>query len=273
MGALKFMLQDSSKPFINSNEPKSSIMATDTTFDDFYGGEEIKEKFAEIIDFLKHPDKYERMGARIRRGVMFYGPPGTGKTMLARALANEAGCQFIKVVASEFQEMFAGVGAKRVRELFSQARKAQGGCIIFVDEIDALGSRLNHLRDSHETTTTINQFLSEMDGFSPSAKVVIVAATNRVDLVDAAILRSGRFDIKVHIPLPNAVERAGILKKVLHKKLPNLYEVEEEMITLIGEHSEGWCGADIETLVNETIYKAIAEEKEKIHSEHLWAAY
>jgi cell division protease FtsH len=239
------MLKDSTKPFVNSNDPKSSIIATDTTFDDFYGGDEIKEKFAEIIDFLKQPDKYERMGARIRRGVMFYGPPGTGKTMLARALANEAGCQFIKVVASEFQEMFAGVGAKRVRELFNVARKAEGGCIIFVDEIDALGSRLNHLRDSHETTTTINQFLSEMDGFSPSAKVVIVAATNRIDLVDSAILRSGRFDIKMHIALPNAVERAGILKKVLNKKAPNLYEIEDEMITLIGEHSEGWCGADL----------------------------
>lgn len=125
------------------------MYSNNTYFNDYYGGEDIKEKFAELIDFLKHPQRYEQMGARIRRGILFYGPPGTGKTMLARALANESGCQFIKLVASELQEMFVGVGPKRVRELFASARECKEGCIIFVDEIDALGSRANHLRDSH----------------------------------------------------------------------------------------------------------------------------
>ena len=135
------------------------------------------------------------MGARMRRGILFYGPPGTGKTLLARALANEAGCDFIRVVA--------GMGARRVRELFANARKCPSGCIIFIDEIDGLGSRMNELRDSHETTSTINQFLSEMDGFTRTDRIVVVGATNRMDLVDPAVLRAGRFDLKIHIPLPN----------------------------------------------------------------------
>lgn len=132
--------------------------------------------------------------------------------------------------------MFVGVGAKRVRELFAKARACPNGCIIFVDEIDALGSRLNHLRDSHETTSTINQFLSEMDGFSPTDKIVIVAATNRLDLVDYAIQRAGRFDIKVHIPLPNAQERKGIFQKLLNTKCKN-YEVDEQVFDEIAVKS------------------------------------
>lgn len=203
LGAFKYLMRQMNKPNISQVEYKSNIYGGGASFDDYYGGEEIKEKFKEVIDFLNGSERYEKMGARIRRGIMFYGPPGTGKTLLARALANEAGCSFIKVVASEFQEVFVGVGPKRIRELFASARSCKNGCIIFIDEIDALGSRLNHLRDSHETTTTINQFLSEMDGFYPNDKVLIVGATNRIDLVDHAILRAGRFDLKIFIPLPD----------------------------------------------------------------------
>ena len=163
--------------------------------------------------------------------------------MLARALANEAQCEFIKVAASEFQEIFVGVGPRRVRELFKEARGCEKGCIIFIDEIDALGSRLNHLRDTHETTSTINQFLSEMDGFSSLDKVVVVASTNRVDLVDAAILRAGRFDIKVQISLPSREEREGILRTLMGKKLKR-HEIEEETVSWVGGRTEGCCGAD-----------------------------
>lgn len=227
-----------------SNIIQPEVVHNKQHFDDFYGGDKIKLKFKEIIEFLREPNKYEKMGARIRRGVLLYGPPGTGKTMLARALANESGCEFIRVVPSEFQEMFVGVGAKRVRELFASARKCPNGCIIFVDEIDALGNRLNHLRDSHETTSTINQFLSEMDGFSPTDRIVIVAATNRIDLVDHAVLRAGRFDIKVPVDLPCFEERKGIFSKLVAIKCRS-YEIPADTINEVAVRSESWSGADL----------------------------
>jgi cell division protease FtsH len=203
--------------------------------------------------------------------VLFHGPPGTGKTMIARALANESGCDFIKVVASEFQEMFVGVGAKRVRELFASARSCPSGCIIFVDEIDALGSRLNPLRDSSETTNTINQFLSEMDGFSPTDRIVIVAATNRIDLVDYAILRAGRFDLKVHIDLPARDERRGIFGKIVTTKCRN-YEIASEVIDQVADRSEAWSGADLENLINEAIYRAIRQKSDTLRGTHVLQA-
>lgn len=162
-----------------------------------------------------------------------------------------------------------GVGPKRIRELFNSARRYEEGCIIFIDEIDALGSRANHLRDSHETTTTINQFLSEMDGFMPTERVVVVAATNRLDLVDEAVLRSGRFDVKVHIPLPNVEQLKGILWKILDCKLGALHQVNQEAVNMISESADSWCGADLESLVNETIYRAIAEDSPRVESRHL----
>jgi cell division protease FtsH len=238
---------------------QAKVYHNDCSFQDFYGGELIKSKLRETIDFLRNPERFEVFGARIRRGVLLYGPPGTGKTLLARALANEAQCAFIKAAASEFQEIFAGVGAKRVRDLFAEARRHEQGCIIFIDEIDALGSRLNFLRDSHETTSTITQFLSEMDGFKPLDKVVVVASTNRLDLVDAAILRAGRFDIKVQVNLPCREERLGILKTLIAKKIKRA-AIGEEALEEISGRLEGCSGADIEALLNEAVYRAIRED-------------
>ena len=165
------------------------------------------------------------------------------------------------------------MGAKRIRELFGAARKCKRGCIIFIDEIDAIGNREHAFRNNQETTTTINQFLSEMDGFIGTEKVVVVAATNRVDMVDPAILRSGRFDVKIEIGLPSEEERKGILKTLLNKKLKNRHDITEEMISFIGEESKNWCGADLETLINEAIFRAIADGKQRMNDQHMSETY
>ena len=183
-----------------------------TTFEDVAGADEEKEELKEIVDFLKNPKKYDDIGARIPKGVLFLGPPGTGKTLLARAVAGEAGCPFFSISGSDFVEMFVGVGASRVRDLFEQAKKSNPA-IIFIDEIDAVGRhRGAGLGGGHdEREQTLNQLLVEMDGFTGNESVIVIAATNRRDILDPALLRPGRFDRQIVVGYPDVKGREEIL--------------------------------------------------------------
>lgn len=221
---------------------------THVTFKDVAGIEEAKEELAEIIDFLREPQKFTKLGARIPTGVLLAGPPGTGKTLLARAIAGEAQVPFFSISGSDFVEMFVGVGASRVRDLFSQGKKS-APCIIFIDEIDAVGRhRGAGLGGGHdEREQTLNQLLVEMDGFETNEGVIIVAATNRPDVLDPALLRPGRFDRQVMVPIPDVGGREQILQ-VHAKKLPLAADVDW---ALIARGTPGFSGADLENLVNE----------------------
>ena len=218
------------------------------TFKDVAGIDEAKEELEEIIEFLKDPKKFTRLGGRIPKGVLLMGPPGTGKTLLARAIAGEAGVPFYSISGSDFVEMFVGVGASRVRDLFDQGKK-HAPCIIFIDEIDAVGrNRGAGLGGGHdEREQTLNQLLVEMDGFESNEGVILIAATNRPDVLDSALLRPGRFDRRVVVAIPDVGGREGILK-VHTKKTPLAPEVD---LKLIARGTPGFSGADLENLVNE----------------------
>jgi cell division protease FtsH len=219
-----------------------------TTFTDVAGHAEAKQELKEVVDFLKNPQKYLRIGAEIPKGVLLVGPPGTGKTLLARAVAGEAGVPFLTVSASEFMEMFVGVGASRVRSLFDEARKASPA-IIFIDELDSIGRRRGAgIGGGHdEREQTLNQILSEMDGFEKDTSVIIIAATNRPDILDPALLRPGRFDRQVTIGLPTMREREDILKVHVRNK-PVAEEVD---LKRLAEATPMFSGADLENLTNE----------------------
>ncbi len=231
------------------------------TFNDVAGVDEAKEELAEIIDFLKDPHKFTRLGGRAPKGVLLVGPPGTGKTLLAKAIAGEAGCPFFSISGSDFVEMFVGVGASRVRDLFIQAKK-NAPCIIFIDEIDAVGRhRGAGLGGGHdEREQTLNQLLVEMDGFESSEGVIVIAATNRPDVLDPALLRPGRFDRQVTVPVPDVRGREQILK-VHAKKIPLSKEVD---LKIIAKGTPGFSGADLENLVNEAALLAARAGKEKV---------
>ncbi len=218
------------------------------TFDDVAGQEEAKTELTEIVDFLKNPKKYQDMGARIPKGVLLVGPPGTGKTLMARAVAGEAGVNFLHISGSDFVEMFVGVGASRVRDLFEQARR-MAPAIIFIDEIDAVGrARGAGLGGGHdEREQTLNQMLVEMDGFTAYDSVIVLAATNRPDVLDQALLRPGRFDRQVHVSLPDIKEREAILS-VHTKKIKTSEDVD---VARIARATPGMSGADLANVVNE----------------------
>ncbi len=218
------------------------------TFDDVAGTAEAKEEMEEIVEFLKAPDKFQSLGGRIPRGVLLVGPPGTGKTLLAKAIAGEAKVPFFSISGSEFVEMFVGVGAARVRDLFEQAKR-NAPCIIFVDEIDAVGRhRGAGLGGGHdEREQTLNQILSEMDGFDTNTKVIVIAATNRPDILDPALLRPGRFDRHIVIDLPDIKEREAILK--VHTKDKPL--ADEVNLEVIAKETPGFSGADLSNVANE----------------------
>jgi cell division protease FtsH len=231
------------------------------TFADVAGIDEAKDEVEEIIAFLKDPKKFQKLGGRIPKGVLMMGPPGTGKTLLARAIAGEAGVPFFSISGSDFVEMFVGVGASRVRDLFEQGKK-HAPCIIFIDEIDAVGRhRGAGLGGGHdEREQTLNQLLVEMDGFESNEGVIIIAATNRPDVLDPAILRPGRFDRRIVVPRPDVRGREGILR-VHTKKVPLASDVDLEVIA---RGAPGFVGADLENLVNEAALLAARQDKDAV---------
>ena len=239
----------------DSNKPK-------TTFNDVAGLEEVKEELFEIVDFMRSPLKYQKMGAKIPKGVLFYGPPGTGKTLLASAMAGETNATFFNVTGSEFVEKYVGVGAKRVRTLFEKARK-EAPSIIFIDEIDAIGAK-RHLESNNEKDQTLNQLLVEMDGFNKDSNVLIVGSTNRLDLLDDALLRPGRFDRHVHIGEPNYNTRLEILK--VHTKNKPLDKTVD--LELLARKTHGFNGAHLANIANEAAIFAVRENNQNINSIH-----
>jgi cell division protease FtsH len=239
------------------------------TFSDVAGVEEAKEELAEVVEFLKYPDQFASLGARIPRGVLLVGPPGTGKTLLSRAVAGEAGVPFFSISGSEFVEMFVGVGASRVRDLFDQAKR-NAPCIVFIDEIDAVGrQRGAGLGGSHdEREQTLNQILVEMDGFDSTTNVIIIAATNRPDVLDPALLRPGRFDRQVVLDRPDIAGRRSILE-VHSRGKPLESEVD---LGVLARQTPGFSGADLANLVNEAAILAARRNKKTIGNRELTEA-
>ncbi|MGI6750214.1 MAG: ATP-dependent zinc metalloprotease FtsH, partial [Atribacter sp.] len=231
------------------------------TFDDVAGIEEVKEELSEVVDFLKNPRKFQKLGARIPRGVLLYGPPGTGKTLLAKAVAGEAGVPFFSISGSDFVEMFVGVGAARVRDLFGNAKR-NAPCIIFVDELDAVGRhRGAGLGGGHdEREQTLNQLLVEMDGFDPNQGVILIAATNRPDILDPALLRPGRFDRRIAVPRPDVLGREAILK-VHTKGKPLGKDID---LKILARRTPGFVGADLANMMNEAALLAARKGKDVI---------
>lgn len=232
----------------------------DTVFEDVQGIDDAKDELEEIVDFLKEPEKYTKSGAQIPKGALLIGSPGTGKTLLARAIAGESSVPFIQVSASSFVEMFVGVGAKRVRDIFAEAKRLEP-CIIFIDEIDAIGKKRSTAgtNGNDEREQTINQLLTEMDGFTKS-KIVVIAATNRVDILDEALLRSGRFDRKINVKLPDVIGREKILK--VHSKDKILSE--NVSLRQIARQTMGFSGADLANILNECAIRAAKNNEDGV---------
>ena len=239
--------------FAKARTTTSADAGNTVTFDDVAGADEEKAELQEVVDFLKNPEKYTRLGARIPKGILLVGPPGTGKTLIAKAVAGEAGVHFLSISGSDFVELYVGVGASRVRDLFEQAKK-QAPAIIFIDEIDAVGrQRGAGLGGGHdEREQTLNQLLVEMDGFKSSEGVIVMAATNRVDILDSALLRPGRFDRQVYVGAPDAKGRAAILR--VHARNKPLADNVD--LDTIAKETAGFTGADLQNLLNEAALRA-----------------
>ncbi len=262
-------MQGSNNAALNFGKSRARLILQDrpaVTFDDVAGADEAKEELKEVVEFLKDPEKFRRLGARIPKGVLLVGPPGVGKTLLAKAVAGEAGVPFFSLSGSEFVEMFVGVGASRVRDLFAQARK-HSPCIVFLDEIDAVGrQRGAGLGGSHdEREQTLNQLLVEMDGFDTDTNIIVMAATNRPDILDPALLRPGRFDRRIVIDRPDLKGRLEILKVHTRGKPldPNVD------LEAIARATPGFVGADLENLVNEAAILAARRGKDRITQREL----
>ncbi|MAZ03680.1 MAG: cell division protein FtsH [Sneathiella sp.] len=255
----------SSSDFLIGSAKKEQKSARRVTFDDVAGQDQAKKEVAELVEFLKHPESFKRLGAEAPHGVLLIGPPGTGKTLLARALAGEAGVNFFNISASEFIEMFVGVGASRVRKMFEEAKK-RAPSIIFIDELDAVGrvrgTGLGGGNDEREQT--LNQILSEMDGFTGHETVIVLAATNRPDVLDPALLRPGRFDRHVTLELPDKAARQEILKVHTHK-VPLADDVD---LGVVSSGCPGFSGADLKNLVNEAAIAAAQDGSGEVSMHH-----
>lgn len=240
-----------------------------TTFDDVAGNEEAKRSLKELVNFIKHPDVYTDFGARMPRGVLLYGSPGTGKTLLAKALAGEAEAQFFAVTGSDFVQVYAGLGASRIRNLFKQAKEA-GKAVIFIDEIDAIGKkRASTVNGSEEGDRTLNALLAEMSGFDDNEGIIVIAATNRIDILDEALLRPGRFDRQIEVELPDINARYKILK--LHGR--NKPMAEDIDLQSLAYETVYFSGAKLENLLNEAAMFAVTNESKLITEEHIDKAY
>ncbi len=246
---------------IGKSKARMVVDKPSVTFDDVAGVDEAKQELAEIVEFLKTPQKFAKLGAKIPRGVLLIGPPGTGKTLLGRAVAGEAGVSFFSISGSEFVEMFVGVGASRVRDLFEKARESQPA-IVFIDEIDAVGRHrgagIGGGNDEREQT--LNQILVQMDGFDERTNVIVIAATNRADVLDPALLRPGRFDRRVMMGLPDVVGREAILNVHMRGK-PVVQDVD---VQALARQTHGFSGADLANLVNEAAILAARQERSDI---------
>jgi len=264
-------MQASGGKMLDFGQSKARLLMgkkTGVTFDDVAGIEEVKEELTEIIDFLKNPNKYRSVGARIPKGVLLTGDPGTGKTLLAKAVAGEAGVPFFHTSGSEFEEMLVGAGASRVRDLFQKARRASP-CIIFIDEIDAVAKKRGTVLHSGAGEQTLNQILVEMDGLEERENVIVLAATNRPDVLDPAILRPGRFDRSVYVPMPDKNGRKAILDVHARGK-----KFEDDVsLDVVAKKTVGYSGADLENLLNEAAIMVAKEGGKKITQEELMEAY
>lgn len=264
-------MQASGGKIMDFGESKAKLLfgkKTGTTFDDVAGIEEVKEELTEIVDFLKNPKKYLAAGARIPKGVLLAGAPGTGKTLLAKAVAGEAGVPFFHTSGSEFEEMLVGAGASRVRDLFKKAKNV-APCIIFIDEIDAVAKKRGTVLHSGAGEQTLNQILVEMDGLEGRENVIVLAATNRPDVLDPAILRPGRFDRMVVVQMPDMKGRKSILDvHAKNKKFDDISDLE-----MLAKKTVGYSGADLENLLNEAAIMAAKEDRKKISHEDLMESY
>ena len=253
---------------VGSEYSKDEKNKKKVTFDDIAGHEEVKEEMKELISFLKDPKKYKEMGAKMPKGVLLVGPPGTGKTLIAKAMAGEAGVPFYSASGSDFVEMYVGVGARNVRKLFAKARKNPAS-VIFIDEIDAVAKKRGG-RDSHsENEQTVNALLTEMDGFKENDNIIVIVATNRVDVLDDAFVRPGRFDKRITVNLPDKQDRISIIKRyMVNKKVSEDVSIEE-----IAQQTIGFSGAGIEALINESAIVAVSKGHKCINAEDIDDAY
>lgn len=269
MKSASFQIQKGSKKF--SGIDKNQVDGIDIAFDDVAGNEEAKESVKELVDFINNPKKYSRYGARLPRGVIFYGPPGTGKTLMAKAVAGEAGVPFYALSGSDFVQLYVGVGASRIRDLFKKARE-KGKCVIFIDEIDALGKKRDNNVEgggNDERDQTLNALLSEMSGFNSNDGIVVIAATNRLDILDEALLRPGRFDRHIEIGLPDINARYEILKlhssnKPISKEV-DLYDIAEQTVY--------FSGAKLENVMNEAAIYAARRDSGVIENNDIEKAF
>src|SRR6266550_5264427 len=246
---------------------KTIVADSSVTWDEVAGLDEAKDELAEVVDFLRDPARFGRLGARVPKGILLYGPPGTGKTLLAKAIASEAGASFYMQSASAFVEMFAGLGAARIRKLFEEARK-NAPAIVFIDELDAVGTQRSGHGFTREQDQTLNQLLVELDGFESREQVVVMGASNRLQDLDAALLRPGRFDRQVLIDAPDLVGREEILAVHTRGK-PLAADVD---VKLIARQTAGLTGAELENIANEAAIFAGREKQQFVHQEHFEAA-
>lgn len=253
-----------SDPTDSEKNQQQEIQKSEIHFSDVAGLKEEKEELMEVVDFLKDPQKYVKMGAKIPRGILLSGPPGTGKTLLAKAVSGESQASFIYTSGAEFDEMYVGVGASRIRKLFENAR-LYAPCVIFIDEIDSIGQKRNHL-DSNKNNQTLEQLLVEMDGFkTEGSNVIVLAATNRPESLDPALLRPGRFDRRIEVYLPDVEDREAILK--IHAK--NKKIAEDVSYEAIAYNTAGFSGAELENLLNEAALIAVRKSQEVITQDNL----